>query len=752
MRVLRTAAVLAAALLAVALPGSPAQANQPDPPVGTVTDFGVQQTALTVFEGYLGTGENGTPVMYGVQMGEPGVLALVDPVSRTHLRTVELPGSSGAWGITQASDGIVYAGSYPNAHLYRYDPATGQSSDLGAPVAGQTLIYGLKAGKDGKVYGGTYPDAHAFSYSPAEGFRDFGRMYEGQNYAIDTAIDPEREVLWVAIGSTGHLIRYDLRTGEKRDILPEAYRGTANYPYDINLVGGHLFVKTSKFDAFVIDADTGELAPMVDAATGGQVSSFNLNSRGVSPLAPDGRSVYYTWNSDLYRYDVPTHTFGVVRDAAGAAVRAGGPAIGWGYLDGEVYALVGNYGGDALRYHPGTDANERFKLPFPPQPIPINNISAGEDGKVYTNLYINGNVAVLDPATGLPANLGRVGQTEGWSWHGGKMYLGTYPTGRVLVYDPTKPFSLGTNPKELFSLQTGHAQNRPFALVPTNDTLYVGSTPDYGEWGGALTVYDQATGTYTVHRHIVQDQGVTSLAMSGGMLWGGTSIAGGGGTTPKATEAKLFAFDLAAGRKTAEYTPVPGARTIGAVAVGRDGKVWGLADSTLFVFDPARAAVVHRVELPDFSTGAWDEIVLNTDEHVYAALGSKLLRVDPLSLRVTVLHDDASRMTNDGRGNLWFRGGENRLLRYTPPADTCPGSDLRSAVVVGDVDSGVANRYRPDGCTVNDLIRDAEPWPNRGAFVAHVTQVTRDLAAAGLITSREKDAIVAAAGRSDVGG
>jgi hypothetical protein len=88
--------------------------------------------------------------------------------------------------------------------------------------------------------------------------------------------------------------------------------------------------------------------------------------------------------------------------------------------------------------------------------------------------------------------------------------------------------------------------------------LYVGSTPDYGLWGGALTTYDYATGAYTVQRNIVADPGVTSLAAIGGTLWGGTSISGGGGTDPKATEAKLFSVERATGAKTRELVPVPG--------------------------------------------------------------------------------------------------------------------------------------------------------------------------------------------------
>ncbi|MFE9957119.1 PQQ-binding-like beta-propeller repeat protein [Micromonospora sp. NPDC005299] len=740
--------VLAAALLPAAAPASAAPAA---PTPGAVTDFGVQQTALTVFEAHYGTGAGDRPVVYGVQMGSPGVLSVTDPVTRELLDTAYLPDSSGAWGITQTGDGTVYAGSYPNAHLYSYDPQTRATVDLGAPVPGQTVLYGLRPGPDGRVYGGTYPGAHVFSYAPGEGFRDHGRMYPGEQYVVDVAVDPSRDVLWAAVGTAGHLVRLDLGTGEKRDIWPEALRGDANYPYDINLVGGKLFVKRNKLQALVLDPDTG--AVLADG--------FTMGSRGTSALAPDGRSVYFTSGTELWRYDLPTDTAGPVRDATGAPVRSDGAGIGFGFLDGRLYAVIGNYGGQALRYDPATGASERYRLPFPPQALDINTITAGPDGRIWTNLFINGNLAVLDPATGTATNVGRLGQADGFGWQGGLMYQGVYPYGGVLVYDPAQPYRLGTNPRELFRLQPD-GQNRPIAFTSAGSRVYVGSTPDYGLWGGALTVYDTATGARTTRRNIVADQGVISLAVVGDRLWAGTTISGGGGTVPRATEAKVFTADLATGEKTAEYTPVPDADAITSLVAGPDGMIWGLADGEVFVLDPATGVVTHRLDVPGRSSGVADELVVSAaDEHVYASLDGYLHKIDPLSKDVRIVRDAQTyRLTQDGQGNLWFRDGVKaangavqygaHLLRYVPEPDDCPRSDLRAQVYAG-VGTGVPNRYAERGCTVNDLIRDEAHWDSHGAFVAHVAAVTGGLVDVGLLSGGEQDAIVAAAGRSGAG-
>lgn len=92
-----------------------------------------------------------------------------------------------------------------------------------------------------------------------------------------------------------------------------------------------------------------------------------------------------------------------------------------------------------------------------------------------------------------------------------------------------------------------------------------------------------------------------------------------------------------------------------------------------------------------------------------------------------------------------------RVLVGDPQPPACPEPDTRETVVVGDVDSGVPNRTTPDGCTINDLIRDEDPWPSKGAFVRHVNEVLEPLVETGLITEREQGAIVRAATRSNVG-
>ncbi|WP_157163022.1 PQQ-dependent sugar dehydrogenase [Actinoalloteichus spitiensis] len=93
---------------------------------------------------------------------------------------------------------------------------------------------------------------------------------------------------------------------------------------------------------------------------------------------------------------------------------------------------------------------------------------------------------------------------------------------------------------------------------------------------------------------------------------------------------------------------------------------------------------------------------------------------------------------------------EEARLSFVIRHDACPGSDLRETVHAGQ-DSGVPNRVRDDGCTVNDLVDEAREWSGHAVFVAHVRQLTSDLAAEGLLSTAERARVIHAAASSDIG-
>jgi len=112
--------------------------------------------------------------------------------------------------------------------------------------------------------------------------------------------------------------------------------------------------------------------------------------------------------------------------------------------------------------------------------------------------------------------------------------------------------------------------------------------------------------------------------------------------------------------------------------------------------------------------------------HTYARVGS-------YDARLTVTYADGSTATVG-----------------TEAATTCTLPDDRATVWFGDVDSGVANDDL-GGCTVNDLFQDEKEWKNHTQFLRHVKEVARGLLDDGRVTGKERQALVNAAARSQIG-
>jgi len=728
---------------------------------GVFTDLGAPLTTLTIMEGAVGKDTDGSDVIYAVPAGENANLNVVDVHSRTLKRLVPLPGASGSWAVTVAPDGTVYVGAYASGHLYRYRPGDAAATDLGQPVPGETYVYGLTTDENGVVYGGTHPNAHAFRYDPTTGaVTDYGSLDDVQQYARAAVYDPDHKALFVGLATPkARLIRIDVATGARQEITPAGFTG--NGFYDLNYAGGRVFGNVDN-QVVVFDAATGQQVSFTDAATGAVVDRYPIAARGVSP--PSGGAVYFTSSGlALARYDLATDTVSRVVADDEPVVLSRGPAIayGWATEDDQpvLYGLAGNYSGGTYRFDPADGSLTQWSSPFRYVPVSLMHaIADPTDGTVLVNAYLNGNTGIYDPATGRTGSAPRLGQVEGWDWADGKLYAGIYPYGALTLWDPDSPTN-PTNPRRLISLEASHHQNRPVAVVPSGGKVYLGTTPGYGHYGGALTVYDIASGAFEVHRDIVTDQTVAALLPLGNVVFGGSSVEGGQGTEPRATEARLFLFDPVTGTRTAAYTPVPGAHSINELSLGPDGKIWGLADGTVFVFDPDSRTVLRRIPVFTGSTGAQDGALVWRDGYLYGVTGGRLFLVDSLGGAASVLRQGGlNRLTQTPDGTMYTllrpEGWSNRtnLASYRPAGDPCPGSDLRAAVHVADVDSGVVNRFVSYGCTLSDRLPDAGAgWPTHGAFVTAVAHEVEELVDAGSVTSAEGDALVDSAGRSNVG-
>jgi hypothetical protein len=110
---------------------------------------------------YGGTAPDGGLFWYRPSDNSSGAISPVLP----HARGV----TALAWANNRLYAAVSVFEEGAEAHLVRFDPATGQRTDLGKLFPGETEIGALATGSDGKIYGGTAPNGVFFRFDPATG-------------------------------------------------------------------------------------------------------------------------------------------------------------------------------------------------------------------------------------------------------------------------------------------------------------------------------------------------------------------------------------------------------------------------------------------------------------------------------------------------------------------------------------------------------------------------------------------------------
>ncbi len=693
---LRHAAALLSAFMITSSPlpsVAAADTSATVPMISTIaTNLGVQVERSMIMRSDCGKNPDGRAVLYTVILGNPAIMSVVDVENGSVLKNLPLPDTSGAWAVKVAPDNTVYVGAYNQGLLYRYFPETGELKNLGNPLpTNDAVLYPMDIMPDGKVYGGSYSSGHGYEYNPDnKKFRDLGQMTtstEREHWIRVTVADPINRKLYLGIGNKPQLVEYDLDTGKKRELLSPKYANITAV-YDLNLAGGRLFCRKETHNPdeyFVLDVATGKDVLITNADTGETTDVFLNMSRGLSPVAPGTTKMYYSDDQrQLCEYDLATNTIRQLGFNTASAL------TGYSFvkLDQQKWpglTLAGTVGNQEkiYRYNLQTGKGELQDIDLPGQPVNIRDIIAGPDGNIYTGGYLAGNMGRFNPETSETTHFSGSGQTEGMTFIGNKLYSGVYPDAQIYEFDTSRPWNITgekekNNPRKIFSL-TKHPsipgdieQDRPWAMAGSQamNKLFVGTTPKNGMLGGVLAIWDTVKqGEPEVHWNIVPDQSIVSLVVKDGLVYGGSSITGGMGIKPRATEAEFFIWDPAQKKKIYSKVPVPGAATVSALGVGPDGKIWGFASGTLFVFDPEKQDITYtKKEFPSANSDYRDgSFVTHTDGNVYGTAYGTLFKIDPKTMKLTQIAKGASTIVQDIQGRLYTYGeGRTILYQYIP--------------------------------------------------------------------------------------
>ncbi len=498
-----------------------------------------------------------------VWIGDTKYLVCYDPKTLTWKKTDTFPSHvgfncTGIQNITIDPDGIIYMTMVGNNNVLKYDPETERFT---------------------KVF--AYPEA--VTYATAITY------YEGYLYAT---FQYDKKFNCV--------VKYNIATGQIEgniDIMSLTGTTVDTRIRCLSVLGENMLavgvVTEYKDRAIVINMDTMEL---VDVPELPGTFSWGVTS----PI--EGKQYAVIAGYGLYEYDVATGVFSkcVGFGSGGVGFRSGDHnSFGSSTvtLDGQLCLIShSTTGGHPRIWNLETKEyyewqNVVYGVGGGSEVISMTNGEPGS-GLIYAGTWNT------DYAVSYNINTGKqeltfktAGQSDSILWYKDKLYAACY-SATVLVecYPETDEVV------QRFKLDheiTG--QKRLPAITSGDGYVFVGTIPDSGLNGGAVTSYNTTTGEYRWKRHIVQDQSPISLAYHDGIVYCGMSRYGGDSALLVAGSALIAAYDHQKDEVLATLDvrdhikglASPVGYIYGVTAdpnVAENGRIWAIVSETLFCF------------------------------------------------------------------------------------------------------------------------------------------------------------------------
>lgn len=647
--------------------------------------------------------------IYYIMHGSPAALVVVNYETKEIVHTFTLEDSKSAWGLDIDENGKLWIGGSVSSVLYSYDPNTEEFEKHGSIFSNKsdTSIQDLIVSGN-KVYAGSAYGGSLVAYdTETKEIEEFGQIRKRKEFVKAIVADEETGEIFVSIGSSMDLLVKKPKAKNFTSFLPSKYM-SEKYAQDLILTD----------DFVVARLYPSNVAVVFDRKTLKIVDEFELNSKTVSTLSPDGKSLYYTKAQQLMKYDFETK----VHTELGLYLPKGTEAINLDFIlketEDEVVTeeqlnvsssitsigtepalkqpivdkpiteesniekpveevpieegskewilsgMVDNLG-QLFEYNPQTSEIKYLQFELPEQPVELYTLASSSDGtKIFANGYMSGGLGVYDVATGNKELYRNISQIETMFDINNKLYIGAYPLARVLIYDRSKPWDTA-NPKEVIRMNQ-YGQERTTAVTPYNDgkEIIFGTLPDASVGGGALAFYDTVTEKFDIYENFIYNQSIVSLASRGTEVYGGTSIHANQQVNPRG--ARLFYFNRS-NPDYKKYIQLPfDSSMITSLIVDSNNKIWGMADGKLFVYTDEFTEIKY-VELLPLISGRFRnaQIIDSNDGYIYGSVEGKLFKVAKDKLEVEWLKDKGVYgLEKDMNGNLYYYDGSN-LWKYT---------------------------------------------------------------------------------------
>jgi streptogramin lyase len=589
-----------------------------------------------------------------------------------------MPAGIGAWGIIKGHDGNLYMGTYGDGMLLCFDPRA--EKWIGIPQPPDTfrkkefVITDVAQAADGRIYYGTCPGAHLLRYDPHAGtVTDLGKAVTDDKYLRWLSVTPRGTVLCGIGPRHGRIVTYDPEAKLFKTMTPE--RDQMPGVFSKPLVSGHYIIEGQH--------RPGGKVIVYDSVT------FRLLHVYRVPLRNNGsgnQSIFTLVDSNHVLYqddDLKLMSLNLANGRRTILFRSPGTAANnrW-YFDNRgnlLGLLVQSY--VYVDRRKGTVIHRPIPLSYPGQAVkwlistPAGFVYGGPSlGQTFFSFDTN-----HDVLTSYDQVNDRTGEIYYGIPYGRKLYTISYAEAGLSVFDPQKPWNAGeiasSNPRTITYISDDQYRPEGGIHLGPGNRMYIGTQPDYGLVGGALSVFDPATEKLEVYRNIIPNEEISAIGTDGQYVYCGADGEGGAGSLPIADQVHFFVWDPQL-RKIVFDHAFPGGGGIGSIAAVH-GHAYFVRNDELMDYNSAEHTLksVYHFERPHSVPP--ESLKAASDGSLWGIFGHELARFDSSTGKMQFFPETLGHATAGlaigADGTIYFGSGLDMWI-YHPTSASPPVS------------------------------------------------------------------------------
>lgn len=224
---------------------------------------------------------------------------------------------------------------------------------------------------------------------------------------------------------------------------------------------------------------------------------------------------------------------------------------------------------------------------------------------------------------------------------------------------------------------------RPLSSLPLNDNrIAIASTPNYGEYTGAVTIYNASTNKVE-NNYQVNGLIPTSIAYDGkNTLYVSTSVKGE--HADKNNRPEDSAYILKINMKTQEiekYHPFnKDTKVISSISFDNKGRLFAYSADTLMELNPNDLTVVRQHDFGEHKIAWYTDTLTYSPQHdgFIAVMNNIVYWIDPDDITHRDKLDDGKKIVIADSGNIYYNKN-NKVHRIIPYSETESTTDIESS-------------------------------------------------------------------------